>query len=250
VKAQTLALGLALLVSAVAGCATAPTVLEARALAPDESGRCDACGVDTGADLGGRSWPDGRLMCSACLEDAIGTIVDARALLREVRAELSDLLSVDVGSVRIGLSLTDRPTLSKLAGEDLAHPDLRAFTEVIEVLHRGRVESRKFTIHALLGLPRQCLFGILAHEAFHVWQIQNGGIRLSADPAFREGAAQYAQHRLLSLRRQDSWAKLLIENPDPVYGDGLRRFRLFARDRGESKALKAAATTDRFPHGY
>ena len=68
--------------------------------------------------------------------------------------------------------------------------------------------------------------------------------------SLREGAAQYAQHRLLSLRRQDSWAKLLIENPDPVYGDGLRRFRLFARDRGESKALKAAATTDRFPHGY
>ena len=92
--------------------------------------------------------------------------------------------------------------------------------------------------------------GILAHELFHVWQIRTGGIRDRADSVFREGGAQYVQHRMLEDRGLEAWAARLLDNPDPIYGDGLRRFRRLARAVGDEKALALSATTDRFPRTF
>ena len=148
-----------------------------------------------------------------------------------------------------GLELVDRATLMKRA-DDLAHPTLRALTEITERIRSDVVVQRRHRIFVLWGLPRTALLGILAHELFHVWQTTQGGTRPGAEAAFREGAANYAQYRVLNSLGAQRWARQLHDDPDPVYGKGLRRFLRMVEVEGEPAALRLATRRDRFPPGY
>lgn len=242
-------LGLILVLVSLMGCAS-PSGWEAQPLDDDVAGACDTCGELTDEALGGVTWPDERLACERCLERAVVDDDAAREVFDEAHSELRDLLGLEhLAEARARLELTDRPRLLRLAGE-VAHPDLRAFTEILEVVRGDEVESRRFSVHVLKGMPRACLLGILCHELFHVWQTLRGGIRQAVDPAFREGAAQFVQFRVLELRGETAWTERLLANPDPVYGGGLRRFRKLVADRGQEEALQLGATRGAFPRGF
>ena len=68
--------------------------------------------------------------------------------------------------------------------------------------------------------------------------------------AFREGAANYVQYKVLRRLKAKRWARILEKNPDRVYGGGLRRFRKLVKAWGEKEALRLGAKSQRFPAGF
>ncbi|MGE0712993.1 MAG: hypothetical protein AB7N76_07860 [Planctomycetota bacterium] len=239
-----LLLCLLLCLSGASGCASQRWVTEPLTVAA----RCEACGERAGPGSGGRWVPDGRVTCAACLARAVVDDDEAEDLLEEARDLLDDVVGVEVEGP-VSVQLASRPELFAGAPE-LAHPNLRAYCQIREVLRGKEVVSREFHVFALGGLPRENLRGILCHELFHVAQGQAGGASDDADPAFREGAACWVQvlvHRDLDEPR---WAEQLLASRDRTYGGGLRRFVRLAEARGQEAALKLALTGKRFPPGY
>lgn len=211
--------------------------------------RCDACGGSVAAARGSPvRWGDGRISCADCARDAVTKDDDAAAILEEVRGQLAKQLGVELGATRIPIHLVQRPRLLELAGPELADPNLKAFTQVEERWDNG-VASRSFEIFALHGLPRGALYGVLAHELFHVAQARSGAPS-DTDPALREGSANWVQWALLVSRGDEVRARLLWDDDDPIYGVGFRRFSKLASDRGDSEALAVGLASRRFPTGY
>lgn len=229
------------LLAAASGCATATPAAplpEARLAARAPEARCSACTLPL-AD-GAREWPDGRVVCASCHAEAVVDPGEAEALLAAARRDLARLgVPLDEGA-RLELALVDLPTLLRDAGE-LAHPALQAFSTI---------GGPRVQIEALYGLPRAPLRAIFVHELFHAHQTARRRATGPADPAFIEGAAQYAQLRVLEELGAAAWAARLVANEDPVYGRGLRRFRRFVAATGEVRALEQGAADVRFPPGY
>lgn len=236
---------LALLVPlAVLGCAGAPPpaapLPEARLAARAPDARCSACTLPISSAA--FEWPDARVVCGACRDEAVVDPQEARELLLVARADLQDRFGVVFEGAAFDLTLVDQPTLLLDAGEDLAHPALQAFSAI---------SPRACRIEALYGLPRVALRAILVHELFHTHQTdarEPGGGPI--DLAFIEGAAQFVQLRLLEALGGHGWAARLVANEDPIYGQGLRRFRRLASVVGEERALDLGARQTRFPPGY
>jgi hypothetical protein len=175
---------------------------------------------------------------------------DLSALRAEAEAALAELFGIDdVAAVQVSLTLVGRRELLDLARE-LAHPSLRAFTEAETTTRAdGRVSMRLFRIYLLKGQSKLETAAALAHELFHVHTVGQGG-GIGARDSWREGAAMYVHVRVLESWGRADLGRALLENPDPAYGAGLRRFRELVRDRGEARALRLAATTLDFPPGY
>lgn len=210
---------------------------------------CDACGRRTGPEEGGVRWvPDGRSSCAECAEDAVVTAEEAAELLSDARDLLDDELDLEVRPA-VSVSLATRAELAAAAPE-LAHPNLRAFCQIRELLRGEEVVRRDYEILALGGLPATELRGILCHELVHVAQAEVHGASDEAQPAFREGAACWVQYRIHQELDEDRWVRQLIESRDPVYGGGLRRFLRLVDAKGEEEALRLALQRKRFPPGY
>lgn len=212
------------------------------------SARCDACSLPVNGERGGaRELDDGRTHCGRCHDTAIFDESKARAVLAEARQELWRTLQIDVRSRALRLELVDRLRLARIAGSETAN--VKGFTEGIRprIVRGRRIENGRWrlTIYAVFGLPREALLGVLVHELFHVWQILNGPERL--DPIWREGAANYAQWRVLQRRGQSLWCLLLEQDPDPIYGDGFRRFQRWAERQPWRQCKRALARLRRFP---
>ncbi|MDF1664973.1 MAG: hypothetical protein P1V97_24640 [Planctomycetota bacterium] len=189
------------------------------------SPRCDACSLPTEGSRGGvTKLSDGRKHCGECQGTAINTLNDARSLFSTALLELHRNLDIDLRSVPIELKLADRASMSKLA--DFKAPIVKGFTvaERKDVKIGGRFYQGpwKITIWVLKSLPREAVIGVMVHELFHVWQVQNCPTQ---SPPLREGSANYAQWRVLKKRQQMLWAALIEMDPDPVYGGGFRRFQ-------------------------
>lgn len=189
------------------------------------SQRCDACSLPTEGSRGGqKKLSDGRRHCGECQSTAVETIADARSLFSTALLELHRHLGIDLRSAVIELKLADRARMSKLA--DYRAPLVKGFTvaERKDVKIGGREYQGpwKLTIWVLESLPKEAVIGVMVHELFHVWQVQNCPVQ---SPPLREGSANYAQWRVLKKRRQMLWAALIELDPDPVYGGGFRRFQ-------------------------
>ena len=83
------------------------------------------------------------------------------------------------------------------------------------------------------GLPRFDFTGALAHELMHVWLFSNAPTDI--DPAFREGSCNYAAY--LALQKYSDKEALfvidrMLQDPDPIYGDGFRRVKEFVEEKG------------------
>lgn len=238
-----------LLVGALTGCG-APDARPAEtpaSAAPDAAPalRCDACGQDASD---GKRWADGRPICARC---------EASAVLRSSQVQrcrewaldcLRALFGVELRDVPCRITLLDRPELFGLAGRQ-RHPDLRAFTEVEDTYHDDELVLREFRMYLLRGMPEVEAAAVIAHELFHVWQVKQGG-GLQATDDFREGAANWIQLRAYQHRGASDWARRLHDDPDPVYGAGLRRFERMVLGLGEAEAVRLGATAPDFPTGY
>ncbi|MEZ6183901.1 MAG: hypothetical protein R3F62_02700 [Planctomycetota bacterium] len=208
---------------------------------PPPAARCGYC-ADPLSD------PEART-CASCRHSAVLDPAQADAVRRHAARALSERFGATIpAGVSLSLTLLSPEELRALAGPD-AGPHLLAFTEV-EELYRGELQvGRSFRIYLARETPAPWAAGILAHELFHVVQTLAGGGPTQED-AFREGAAQYVQHEVLQHLGAGRWAARVASDPDPIYGEGLRRFRALVLSRGERQALELARRAPRFPPGY
>ena len=198
---------------------------------------------------GGVEHQDGRRVCAICRRTAVEDLGAAMALLDEVRGRLSDL-GLGTGDERIRLLLVDLGEMQKLAGSR-SHT-LRGYTHHEEItVGQGVVQTRRADIYLLVGMPRMEAIATLAHELTHVWQFLQG--RTDNDEAFREGSCNYAAWLVLkSYPGEESAyvADAIASSPDRVYGEGFRRVKRFAEDRGASAWIERLRTRDSLPAGY
>lgn len=216
------------------------------------STRCDACSLPVqGARGGRRVLEDGRIQCRICADSAVLDHAVASAAFEEARAELEAVLGLDLDELAIKLEVVDRFEIARVARSD--KPNIKGFARGVrqDSLRDGVREKGEWriTIWALYGLPREAFLGVLVHELFHAWHMACGPEELE-DEAWREGAANYAQWRVMRRRSQGLWCLLLEQDPDPAYGEGFRRFRRWAEARSPDERNRALAFLAGFPKGY
>lgn len=194
---------------------------------------CDFCMRFMTPDLaqGAVRFSDGRVLCRICHATSIKKLADARAIMGEVANHLRRFgLDIDTDDVR--LHLTGHKKMQELV-EKNAH-GLRGFTDYQEEKNFfGVTRHRQVDVYVLYGSPRVEMFATLAHELTHVWQFFNG--RLQSDPVLLEGSCNYASYlvmRKVGTPEAEFVMQRLIEDNDPVYGDGFRRVKRYAEENG------------------
>jgi hypothetical protein len=115
----------------------------------------------------------------------------------------------------------------------------------------GLFENREYTIYILTGLPRLHFISAAAHELMHVWLFLN--TRQKTEEQLVEGSCNYAA--ILVLRQYDDEmagyvVKQMDDEPDVIYGEGFRRVKKMADNRGVEYWLQHLRLDSEFPIGY
>lgn len=86
--------------------------------------------------------------------------------------------------------------------------------------------EKSFEIHIIAGLTRLDFTEVLAHEIMHTWLNQNNKKNISK--AEEEGLCNYASYIILTEVDNDyanRLIKAMLNNPDPIYGEGFRNVK-------------------------
>lgn len=198
-------------------------------------------------------YADGRVVCGACDRSAVKTQAAAQARLDRVRGTIEGW-GMKFGWGRIPVRLVGQSELTRIVAKD--HPGLRPDGVCQPTLLYAPGSStyavKDLKISMLTGVPPVYFEKTAAHELMHAWMALNGCPREQA-PAFREGACNliaFYYLQTMNSPKATELRKLMMKEPDPTYGDGLRRHVRYAqayRVRGMLALLKAE--TD-FPAGF
>ena len=99
--------------------------------------------------------------------------------------------------------------------------------------------EKSFEIHMIVGLTRLDFAEVLAHEIMHTWLNQNN-IKMSTK-AEEEGLCNYASYIILTEIGNDYANRLItamLNNPDPIYGEGFRNVKKEIESIGLLKYLQ------------
>ncbi len=212
--------------------------------------QCEYCGrfISRRLTNGGQQYSDGRHICGLCYRTAVGDKYRAEWVLNEVVARLAGERIV-IGKDNINLHLVDKNVLNSITGDPSGHHT--GFTRYEGKGQLGGPIDRKFDIYILEGLPEIVFMAVAAHELMHVWQYTFAP--LDSDPAFYEGNCNYASYLLLR-RTQNGQAEYIIGNmaqsDDPIYGEGYRRVKDFARSVGNRDWLEYSKNNKSLPKGH
>jgi hypothetical protein len=216
----------------------------------DEIPKCSFCGRLFSDPLAGQGSQLSRTrhICAKCSEQAIMDDDIGRKLLDETKARL-DRAGVVIRKDQIKFELATAERLSELAGHDSeSHYGLTIFKHS-RIL--GLLEEREYTIYILRGMPRLHFISSAAHELMHVWLSQN--THLKTEEPLVEGSCNYAASLVIG-QFDDDMASCVIkqmdEDPDPVYGEGFRRVKKMADNRGVEYWLQHLRLDPEFPIGY
>ncbi len=201
--------------------------------------RCAYCNRFISQELthGGTKYPDGRTICSLCLVTAVTDDDTARQILGEVQDSLAKL-GIIVKRKKIPLNLVDSKEMARHSGE--VRLDAAGFTEFEKTKYvYGLITDRKFQVYALWGVPRHHLEAILAHELMHVWLGLNAP--MYQNQFMVEGSCNYAEFLYLGADTcaADRFLRQnMLEDTDPVYGEGFRKIKAFVEANGEPSWLE------------
>ncbi len=216
-----------------------------------DADQCDYCRRFISKTLtgGGYKYDDGRIICSLCARSAVDDVDEAGKLMAEVARHLRRVgLAVDLDSIR--LRLVDLDRMRQLAAAS-SH-ELKGYTHFIRYSSSGEGDPDNIaTVYVLHGMPRVDVIATLAHELTHVWQLTHG--RKENDDALCEGSSNYAAYLVLkeySGPETEYLVKKMLENQDPVYGEGFRRVKRFAEERSVEEWIRLLRSRDRLPPGY
>jgi len=199
----------------------------------DEYPECEYCGCLLAEMLTGEGgkYDDGRYVCGLCLKNVVGGAEEAEELMADVLAKLA-WRGIIVGEEKIPLELIDRNRMRRIS--EGAHKDPLGYTTYKRTSTPGGViTDRDFRIYVLNGLPRPEFEFAIAHELMHVWLFKNASSDM--DSRLCEGSCDYAATLVIELSEEPEAARVLrkvMENPDPVYGEGMRQVARYVENAG------------------
>jgi len=166
---------------------------------------------------GAFAYDDGRTICGQCKKTSVTDGVVVNRSKRKVLDLLAQAGFADIPK-NIEIVLTNRHALTNKTD----HPFTRGLTLTNTHFSNYKRVGMEHQIGILFGLPELEFSGILAHELLHVWQNQND-VKLSA--MHTEGfcnLGSYWVYRSESSDLSKQLIRLLMENKDPIYGNGFR----------------------------
>ncbi len=215
-----------------------------------ETEKCRFCSrlISQKLTNGGVKYNDGTVVCGICDKNAVKDNNTARKLMNDSMQKLRKY-NIIINRKDIGLELTDQNTLQKLFRGANAHTT--GFTHYSAKTIDGKIVEQEFKIYCLYGMPIQSYIETISHELMHVWQNINS--QQNVKSAFCEGSCNYAAYLIVS-ELQDEYSeyliKLLMEEPDPDYGEGFRRVKKLVDNKGLNYWLNHLKANRDFPEGY
>lgn len=204
--------------------------------------KCFSCMLPA---VGGKQLEDGRMLCRRCLPEAVWTMKDAEVIFLEVRSRMKDELNIGTRH-RIQLRMVDLPSMQRRSPDYAPGTELGLFvydatikTVITPSLIPGGKETTQtyrsdvsYTIFFLSGTPKSKLIEVFAHELGHDWMIANyPGVK---SLKLREGFSEYCAWMTNRLFGQERMNRRIMDNPDPIYGEGFRTVYKVSQDDGLS----------------
>ena len=184
---------------------------------------------------------DGRVLCNNCMFSAVKMGDDISAVFENVIKEIQKIGFKDLHIDSISIKVVDAIYLANIRGC------------VVDTRNKGLTQSKVSTSFSLLGgsqksmehiiymldyQPQLEFAGTLAHELLHAWQVQNS---ITPEPKYCEGFCNMATYHILN-SSNDKLSEVLIknmmQNPDPIYGDGFREVFSVWQQIGWTELLK------------
>lgn len=190
---------------------------------------------------------DRETRCPVCRATAIETESDARPYYNAVKQWVSGQ-GLRYNNLPLSLELVDRPRLAQLLSVR-AEPHALGATISTTYHQNGRALRTEVSgVAVLQGLPAPLFQGVTAHELGHVWLTVHGVEHLP--PWAEEGFCEYLSYRFYTdanTSESRAYAERTIKNPDPVYGEGMRRIKALVDKTGFQEFLRTLETTRRLP---
>lgn len=169
-------------------------------------------------------FPDGRVSCLSCLQDAVTDVSTLDAVSKRVRRGMSELgLPAPTGGLT--MRLVNQNILNKEVERVHGRGSLRGLTlTTFRTITGGPAAGTTFSheVWVLSGLPVVECVSILAHEFGHVWLNEN---YIEMSPPAVEGFCNLLSMHLLNKETSklaDILRKNLAMSDDLVYGRGFR----------------------------
>jgi len=210
----------------------------------DKAERCDFCGVP----LTERSfaYPDGRISCTLCRSSAILDPAGLVAIERRARNWM-------FRAMNMRLRPSDACPIHLASADEIARVQSKTFvaTPGFDRRERGLFLARvqrwtlgpdlvsdhaELAIYVETGIPLKDALGTMVHELTHLWQFDHFPFD-TADRQWIEGLACWTQYHALLDHNAPDAARMVAENPDPLYGGGFARVQQIERRVGRTATL-------------
>lgn len=194
--------------------------------------KCDFCNrFIVGSLADGMKRFDNRFLCGGCSATAVTNPDVAMSLMVKVWAQLKKV-GIEVDATELQIHLVSRRKIQQLHNK-FSH-GLRGLTDYREKRSFfGGAKSREIKIYLLRGMPRTEMIGTLAHELMHVWQFDRS--RHNNNKPLSEGSCNFASYLVLRKIRNehsDYFIRVMMDDQDPVYGEGFRRVKKYVEANG------------------
>lgn len=200
-----------------------------------ETDACDACNRLISGSLtgGGKKYSDGRAVCNKCFPEAVTDDGIINSLMIKVIRTLKNA-GITVNTAAVSVKGVNKSVLKAKAG-GIYSSSMRGFCDTrtsSKYQNDKKIsESAEHTIYVLNGVPAIYIESTLAHELMHVWFYQN--TKRNHGNQITEGSCNFAAWIYLQNSGHPDAARLqkhLMDDPDPVYGDGFRKvFGMFGK---------------------
>jgi hypothetical protein len=173
---------------------------------------------------GGSYNRDGHPFCNLCLRTAIDSQAEAAFLLEQTKRDLA-LIGLTFGSDAMPFRLVAQRELDEFNTKKRVDQPTLGMARHQVLREGGAIVSRTFLeIIILRGLPREHFQMVAAHELCHAW-LFFGNFQQFPEQV-EEGLCTLCEYLWLGRRKSHGSrvrGLLLRKNPDPIYGEGLRR---------------------------
>jgi hypothetical protein len=182
--------------------------------------RCLGCQLP-GAEV---ELEDGRRICKKCLEGSVTGQAEAARLFGEVRKDMSEKLKLSTDH-DIDFRLVDEAELSKAVGHKATHENGYYHYRGTVDQATGRTVSAVYRIYILSHLSPERFRDVAAHElANDVNQARYPRVSGPKNKRTVEGFAEYVSALMNKQWGQDKLNQDKLNNVDPDYVAGLKRF--------------------------
>jgi hypothetical protein len=189
--------------------------------------QCRYCGrFLSAATDGGQTYSDGRTVCGICIKSAVNDIDEAELICLQIADRLASF-GIEIKLKDIKLSLIDSREMARINHAGLSDPLGYTYYEEATYL-LGLMKERRLRVWLLNGMPQKQFVSAAAHELMHVWIYRNSSAAFDMNDLMCEGSCSYASYLILKDDPSPEaryYLRELLENKDPVYGEGMRKVK-------------------------